>query len=204
MKRRFPKFKRHISKRTTLMGIGLALFSIGALLGSGVLSSPADRVARDLRRHFRQQPQVTVEVVGSLIAVEGTVATLEQLRRAERTVSDLNLLGEKSGLRVSSRVLLSEEGRHQVAEKMEREIGSPEVTVRVMGDGLLLEGTVDSEFEGDRAVELVKTRTIATRGVAAAFDDDAIQGHINGPTPVATTWPDRIVDLMRIRKPSSN
>lgn len=44
-----------------------------------------------------------------------------------------------------------------IAERIENEIGNPEINVRVINNDLYIEGTADSEFEADRAILLAKT-----------------------------------------------
>jgi len=83
-----------------------------------------------------------------------------------------------------------------LAERIEREIGSPEITARVVNNNIFLEGTAESDFEADRAVEFAKTYlpevfVDKTKGEGGEVKPKAAGG-IGGGLP-------SIVDLLRVR-----
>lgn len=84
-----------------------------------------------------------------------------------------------------------------IAERIEREIGSPEITARVINNNLFLEGTAESDFEADRAVEIAKTYlpevlVEKTKGDGSPEVRPKAAGGVGGGLPT-------IVDLLRVR-----
>lgn len=83
-----------------------------------------------------------------------------------------------------------------LAERIEREIGSPEITARVVNNNIFLEGTAESDFEADRAVEIAKTYlpevfVEKTKGEGGEVKPKQAGG-VGGGLPT-------IVDLLRVR-----
>jgi len=83
-----------------------------------------------------------------------------------------------------------------LAERIEREIGSPEITARVVNNTVFLEGTAEGEFEADRAVEIARTYLPEVFVEKARGEGGEIKpkqsGGIAGGVPV-------IIDLLRVR-----
>lgn len=88
-----------------------------------------------------------------------------------------------------------------LAERIEREIGSPEITARVVNNNIFLEGTADGPFEADRAIEIARTYLPEVFAEKVKGEGGEVKpkqvGGIGGGIP-------GIVDLLRLRPPTAN
>jgi len=104
-----------------------------------------------------------IRPVGGTIILDGEILLPKDMVRINRVVDALRdrdpKKTEKGNKEVSIRNLatISKLTMTILAERIEREIGSPEITVRVINNNLFIEGTAESDFEGDRAVNIAKT-----------------------------------------------
>jgi hypothetical protein len=100
---------------------------------------------------------------------------------------------------VTNLVRLRPETYTNLADRIEREIASPEITARFVGNQLFLEGIAESDFEADRAVEFARAyladpRLFGGRGTAAltGTNSETAKAHAGGNGFT-------IVDLLRVR-----
>ena len=88
-----------------------------------------------------------------------------------------------------------------LAERIEREIGSPEITARVVNNNIFLEGTADGPFEADRAIEIARTYLPEVFAEKVKGEGGEVKpkqvGGIGGGIP-------GIVDLLRLRPPTAS
>ncbi len=119
--------------------------------------------------------KVRVKTLGSLVVLDGEVEVPQQLVTLENLVGGLQKA--EPSIVFQSLVQVCPAAWLRLAERMEREIGSPEITVRVLNKSFLLEGVAQSDFEADRAVQILKThlgppedRTLAATGMGVIVD----------------------------------
>lgn len=185
------------ANRSRFASVGI--LGLGMLIGTGFpVANGSSRMASDLGKHLRFAAGVKVSNVGGVVLVEGEAESLSEYRQVNDVVSAVQETSDGPGaIRVRNRVKPSERAKITAVEFIERQIGSPEITVRAMGDTVLLEGTADSDFEADRAIEMITT---SLRSVPV--DRPAARHTSSEPDRMIELWPAKIVDMLRIRPPS--
>lgn len=154
------------------------------------------RVAVQLEELLAGVPCLKVRTVGNAAVLAGEMDTPEDMARVIAAVDVIKTM--PGPVTIHNLTRLSEPGKQRLAEKIEREIGNPEIVVRLLNNIALLEGVADSDFEADRAVELTKTFIFAPVRRLPAQDAkggaDTMPSMYN-PNGLATT----IVDMIRVR-----
>jgi hypothetical protein len=126
---------------------------------------------------------VKVITSGKVVLVDGTVDVPQQLERVNAVVDAFQWAEPE--LVFKNLVRVDPVAWSRVAERVEREIGSPEITVRVVGQTVAMEGVADSDFEADRAVEIARAYF---RPYLAAHARYAEKGRVvaaSAPSPAA-------------------
>jgi pilus assembly protein CpaC len=99
-----------------------------------------------------------IRAVGGTIILDGEIVLPKDMVRINRVVDALKERdAKKGGVPIKNLATISKLTMTILAERIEREVGSPEITVRVINNNLFIEGTAESDFEGDRAVNIAKT-----------------------------------------------
>lgn len=99
-----------------------------------------------------------IRAVGGTIILDGEIVLPKDMVRINRVVDALKERdAKKGGVPIRNLATISKLTMTILAERIEREVGSPEITVRVINNNLFIEGTAESDFEGDRAVNIAKT-----------------------------------------------
>lgn len=139
-----------------------------------------EKVCRDMRLEG-----VTVMTSGRIVFVDGTVQVPTYVDRIAKVLAAFRQ--EAPELVYQNLVTVDPQAWVRLAERVEREIGSPEITARVVGKAVYLEGVADSDFEADRGVQIARTYlgASAARGTASTTGD------------VPNDY--QIVDLLRVR-----
>lgn len=153
-----------------------------------------------LEDFFRGQ-KISVETVGTSIVVRGEMDSLEGLVLADTMIRDLRQ-ASSSSIIISNLTRLSQAAYEKLAERIEREISSPDITARFIANRILLEGTADSNFEADRALELAKAHLSYPR----LLPDRNTAGSTGGSKPTLQKEESvvsgfTIIDMLRIRPP---
>lgn len=127
---------------------------------AGDTSDPAS-VAAQMRDFLAgaKIDKVQVKTIGRLLVLDGEVELPSHLDAVEKIVQGTRQAEPTLG--VQSLVKLCPATWNLIAERVEREIGSPDITARFIAHSLFLEGIAESEFEGDRAVVLAKAHLTA-------------------------------------------
>jgi pilus assembly protein CpaC len=138
-----------------------------------------------------------IKPIGGTIILDGDIILPKDMLRINRVLDALKERDpKKKETPIRNLATISKVTMNIIAERIEREIGSPEVTARVINNNLFLEGTAESDFEADRAVEIAKTYlpeviVQKTKGDGVELKPKASGGEGGGlPT---------IIDLLRIR-----
>lgn len=138
-----------------------------------------------------------VKTVGGNIMLDGEIVLPKDMLRINRVVDAMKDRDpKKKEIPIRNLATISKMTMNIIAERIEREIGSPEITARVINNNLFLEGTAEGEFEADRAVEIAKTYlpeviVQKTKGDSIELKPKASGGEGGGlPT---------IIDLLRVR-----
>lgn len=132
------------------------------------------------------------------IVLDGEILLPRDAIRIFRVIDALQGTGDtKAQVAIKNLTTLSKLTMNILAERIEREIGSPEITVRVVNNNLFLEGTAESDFEADRAIEIAKTYlpevyVEKTKGQSGEEVKPKSAGGVGGGLPT-------IVDLLRVR-----
>jgi pilus assembly protein CpaC len=155
------------------------------------------QVTKQLKTLLGDIEGLKISSVGGTIILDGDILLPKDMIRIMRVVDALKDRDtKKKALPIRNLASISKMTMNILAERIEREIGSPEITVRVINNNLFLEGTAESEFEADRAVEIAKTYlpevfVERTKGEGGEVKPKA-QGGVGGGLPA-------IIDLLRVR-----
>lgn len=146
--------------------------------------------------HEMRLDGVKVTTSGRIVFVDGTVQVPTYAERVAKVVDAFQR--ENPELVYQNLVVVDPQAWARLAERVEREIGSPDITVRVVGRSVFLEGTAASDFEADRSVEIAKTyfrptsltRTGASEKPTSMTGADASEGFL-------------VTDMLRVRPPTA-
>jgi pilus assembly protein CpaC len=138
-----------------------------------------------------------IRSVGGTIILDGEILLPKDTVRIIRVLDALKDRDpKKKEVPIRNLTTISKITMNILAERIEREIGSPEITARVVNNTLFLEGTAENEFEADRAVEIA--RTYLPEAVVEKLKGEGeevrpkTQGGAVGGTPF-------VMDLLRVR-----
>lgn len=99
-----------------------------------------------------------IKSVGGTIILDGEIVLPKDMVRINRVVEALrDRDAKKKEVSIKNLATISKLTMTILAERIEREIGSPEITVRVINNNLFVEGTASDDTEGDRAINIAKT-----------------------------------------------
>lgn len=99
-----------------------------------------------------------IRAIGGTVIIDGEIVLPKDMVRINRVVDALKDRDAKSKeVPIRNLATISKLTMSILAERIEREIGSPEVTVKVINNNLFLEGTVVDDLEGDRAIKIAQT-----------------------------------------------
>ncbi len=135
--------------------------------------------------------------VGGTIILDGEILLPKDMIRIMRVVDAMKDRDpKKKETPIRNLATISKVTMNIIAERIEREIGSPEITARVINNNLFLEGTAESDYEADRAIEIARTYlpevfVERTKGEGGEVRPKA-QGGVGGGLP-------SIIDLLRVR-----
>jgi pilus assembly protein CpaC len=155
------------------------------------------QVSKQLKQLLGDIEGLKITSVGGTIILDGDILLPKDMIRIMRVVDALKDRDtKKKAVPIRNLATISKMTMNILAERIEREIGSPEITVRVVNNNLFLEGTAESEFEADRAVEISKTYlpevfVERTKGEGGEVKPKG-QGGVGGGLPA-------IIDLLRVR-----
>ncbi len=137
-----------------------------------------------------------IRTIGGTLILDGEILLPKDMIRIMRVVAAMKDRDpKKKEVNIKNLATISKMTMNILAERIEREIGSPEITSRVVNNNIFLEGTAESDFEADRAVEISKTYlpevfVEPTKGEGGEVKPKAAGG--TGGLPA-------IVDLLRVR-----
>lgn len=96
--------------------------------------------------------------VGGTVIIDGEILLPKDMARIMRVLDAIKDRDpKKKDIPIKNLATISKTTMNIIADRIEREIGSPEITARVLNNIILLEGTAEGNFEADRAVEIAKT-----------------------------------------------
>jgi len=99
-----------------------------------------------------------IRSVGGTVILDGEIILPRDMVRINRVVEALRDRDAKSKeVAVRNFATISKLTMSILAERIEREIGSPEITVKVINNNLFIEGTASDDTEGDRAIKIAQT-----------------------------------------------
>ncbi len=137
-----------------------------------------------------------IKPVGGTLVLDGDIILPKDMLRINRVVDALKDRDpKKKEIPIRNLATISKVTMNVISERIEREIGSPEITVKVINNNLFMEGTAESNFEADRAVEIAKTYlpewiVQKTKGDGVELKPKKDGGEAGVPS---------IVDLLRVR-----
>lgn len=101
---------------------------------------------------------VKIRSVAGTVIIDGEIVLPKDMIRVNRVVDALRDRDAKSKeVPIRNLATISKLTMSILAERIEREIGSPEITVKVINNNLFIEGTASDELEGDRATKIAQT-----------------------------------------------
>lgn len=154
------------------------------------------RIISELEELLGDIEGLKIRVVGGTIILDGEILLPKDMLRIMRVIAAMKDRDQKKkAVPIRNLASISKMTMNILAERIEREIGSPEITARVVNNNIFLEGTAESDFEADRAVEISKTYlpevfVEPSKGEGGEVKPKAAGGQSGLPT---------IVDLLRVR-----
>jgi pilus assembly protein CpaC len=101
---------------------------------------------------------IKIKAIGDSVVIDGEILLPKDMIRIIRVVDAMKDRDpKKKEVPIRNLATISKMTMNIIAERIEREINSPEISARVLNNNILLEGTAESDFEADRAVEIAKT-----------------------------------------------
>lgn len=110
------------------------------------------RVANEISDLLTPVDGIRVRILNNKVIIDGEILLPRDMLRIQAVVKEY-------GNNVSSLVTFSPDAQNQVARLIEKEIGNPSVTVKAVYNRFILEGTVDTTKERDRAVLIANLYT---------------------------------------------
>jgi pilus assembly protein CpaC len=140
---------------------------------------------------------IKIKAVGGTIFIDGEILLPKDMIRIMRVVDAMKDRDpKKKEIPIRNTATISKITMNIIAERIEREVNSPEISARVLNNNILLEGTADGDFEADRAVEIAKTylpEAFVEKGKGEGGEIKPKQaGGVGGGVPT-------IIDFLRVR-----
>lgn len=110
------------------------------------------RVANEISDLLTPVDGIRVRILNNKVIIDGEILLPRDMIRIQTVVKEY-------GKNVSSLVTFSPDAQNQVARLIEKEIGNPSVTVKAVYNRFILEGTVDTGEEKERAVLIANLYT---------------------------------------------
>ncbi len=145
---------------------------------------------------------IRIKPVGGTIVIDGDILLPKDMVRIIRVVDALKDRDtKKKSTPIRNLANISQMTMNIIAERIEREIGSPDIQVRVLNNNILIEGTAQNNFEAERAIEMARTYLPETvveknKGDGVEVKPKAAGGQVGG-IPV-------IIDLLRLAPPPAS
>lgn len=141
---------------------------------------------------------IKIKTVGGTIIIDGDILLPKDMIRIIRVVEAMKDRDPKKGKEIPIKNIasISKITMNIIAERIEREINSPEISARVLNNNIILEGTSENDFEADRALEIAKTYlpeafVEKNKGEGGEIKPK-VAGGVGGGIPT-------IIDFMRVR-----
>jgi pilus assembly protein CpaC len=138
---------------------------------------------------------IQIKAVGGTVVIDGDILLPKDMLRIMRVVDAIKDRDSKKPVSIRNIAGISKVTMNIVAERIEREINSPEISARVLNNNILLEGTAENDFEADRAVEIAKTYLPEAFVEKNSGDGGKVEPRKNGGTGGLPT----IIDFLRVR-----
>jgi hypothetical protein len=199
-----PKLLSEVSMRKPLIFV-VSLLTLFLGLYSYVSLRPhaeARRIASQLRDVVQVAPGIQVMAVGNTVFVMGEVDTQETASFLRNVVDSVNRSG-KSSIYISNMTHLSEAAKKDMAATIERAINSPDISVNFVKDRIFIEGTAESDFEADRAIEFAKS-FLAAGTLKMQNDREPAQAMVEMVGKPTATNSYQLLDLLRVRPRTTN
>lgn len=145
-----------------------------------------------------------IKTVGSTIILDGEILLPKDMIRINRVISAMKDRDpKKNAAPIKNLTTIGKITMNILAERIEREIGSPEITARVLNNTILLEGTAESDADADRAFEIAKTylpdAVRPNNPVSSTPKPDETNAILSKPNGGDAGGLPVIMDLMRVR-----
>lgn len=116
------------------------------------------RVISQLEELLKDVEGLRISALEGTVILDGEILLPRDIIRIIRVVDAIRDRDpKKKEVPIRNLATMSKLTLNILAERIEREIGSPEITVRVINNNLFIEGTAEGDFEADRAIEIAKT-----------------------------------------------
>lgn len=138
-----------------------------------------------------------IRSVGGTVILDGEIVLPKDMVRINRVVEALrDRDAKKKEVPIKNLASISKLTMTILAERIEREIGSPEITVKVINNNLFLEGTAVDNPEAERAREIARTYMPEVVIYKAKGDADVKEKAEGGESGTPT-----IYDFLKTRRP---
>lgn len=100
---------------------------------------------------------IEIKPLGDRVVIDGEIKLPKDMSRIIRVIDAMKDRDAKKAVPIRNLATISKVTMNVLAELIEREIGSPEISVRVVNNTIWLEGVASNNFEADRAEEIAKS-----------------------------------------------
>jgi pilus assembly protein CpaC len=114
-----------------------------------VRKSKLDRVAYEMQSLLGDIEGIAIKVMNNKVLVDGQIILPKDLNRIASVVGQY-------GDQAASLVSLSPIAMRKIAEMISRDINNPEIEVRAVNEAIVLQGTVNTEADKTRALDIAK------------------------------------------------
>jgi len=187
----------HLNPRTTDLTIHDAAGSPRISYTVRVTREDLGQVISQLEEMLGDIEGLKIRSVGGTIILDGEIILPKDMVRINRVVDALrDRDAKKKEVSIKNLATISKLTMSILAERIEREIGSPEITVKVINNNLFLEGTAADNTEGDRATKIAYTYLPEAVVYKAKGDADVKEKPEGGESGNPA-----IYDFLRTRRP---
>ncbi len=140
-----------------------------------------------------------IKSVGGTVILDGEILLPKDMIRINRVIQALRERDPKTrdkSTPIRNLTTIGKVTMNILAERIEREINSPEITARVINNTILLEGTAEGDADADRAFEIAKTYLPDVVKPSTSGELSSVQGRLQGGDAGGSPI---IIDLMRVR-----
>jgi pilus assembly protein CpaC len=100
---------------------------------------------------------INIRAVGTTILIDGDILLPKDMIRIMRVIDAIKERDpKKKEVPIRNIATISKTTMNIIGERIEKEIGSPEITVKALNNNIIMEGVAENDYEADRALEIAR------------------------------------------------